>query len=179
MVLKLIADPNSGKVLGMQAVGTGDVAKRVDVMATLLSFGGTVRDLTELDLAYAPPYSSAVDILQHAANVIDNKISGVAHSITPTEVKKKIDAGEDFVLLDVRGPKEVEVMSLKNPRVVNIPLGKLRERVGELPRDAEIITFCKVSLRGYEAQRILDGEGFTNVKFMDGGLVGWPYSLEV
>ncbi|MCE5324644.1 FAD-dependent oxidoreductase [bacterium] len=179
MILKLIADPKSGKVLGMQAVGTGDVAKRVDVTATLLSFGGTYRDVSELDLAYAPPFSSAVDILQHAANVIDNKINDLAHSITPMQVKNMIDGGRDFIWLDVRGPKEVETLSLKNPRVVNIPLGKLRARSGELPKDAEIVTFCKVSIRGYEAQRILDGEGFKNVKFMDGGVSAWPYSLEV
>ncbi|MEN6357545.1 MAG: FAD-dependent oxidoreductase [Armatimonadota bacterium] len=179
MIVKLLADPKSGKVLGMQAVGTGDVAKRVDVMATLLSFGGTYRDISELDLAYAPPFSSAVDILQHAANVIDNKINNLAHSVTPMQVKSMIDAGEDFVLLDVRGPIEVEAMSLKNPRVVNIPLGKLRERSGELPKDTQIVTFCKVSIRGYEAQRILDGEGFKNVKFMDGGISAWPYPMEV
>lgn len=179
MVLKLIVDPKSGKILGMQAVGTGDVAKRVDVTATLLSFGGTYRDVSEIDLAYAPPFSSAVDILQHAANVIDNKLHGLAHSITPMQVKDMIDGGSDFIWLDVRGPKEVEALSLKDPRVVNIPLGKLRERSGELPKDAQIVTFCKVSIRGYEAQRILDGEGFEDVKFMDGGVSAWPYPFEV
>jgi len=62
--------------------------------------------------------------------------------------------------------------------VVNIPLGKLRSRLGELPADKEIVVFCKISVRGYEAQRILDGAGFSNVRFLDGGLAAWPYSLE-
>jgi len=119
-----------------------------------------------------------VDILQHAANVIDNKLAGLAKSHSPVEVKKRMDAGEDFILLDVRTPKELEAMALKNKRVVHIPLGKLRERAGELPRDREIVTFCKISMRGWEAQRILEGEGFANVSFMEGGLVGWPYGTE-
>jgi len=179
MVLKMIASPDDGKLLGVQAVGKGDVVKRIDVAATVIAYRGTARDISELDLGYAPPYSSAVDLLAHAANVIDNKMSGLARSITPAEVKRKIESGEDLIMLDVRGPREVERISLKSKQVVNIPLGKLRERVGELPRDKEIVTFCTVSLRGYEAQRILDGEGFEDVKFMDGGISGWPYSLDV
>lgn len=178
MVLKMVADASTGKLLGVQAVGTGDVVKRIDVAATAISFGARAADVSELDLGYAPPYSSAVDILAHAANVIDNKLHDLAKAVTPMEVKRKIDAGEDFGLLDVRTPQEIEVMSLKNRRVVHIPLGKLREHAGELPKDKEIVAFCKISVRGYEAQRILDGEGFENAKFMDGGLMGWPYSLE-
>lgn len=178
MVLKMIASPESGKLLGVQAVGKGDLVKRIDVAATAMTFGATAQNISELDLGYAPPYSSAVDILAHAANVIDNKIAGLARSLSPMDVKRKLDAGEDFVLLDVRGPREVERISLENSRVINIPLGKLRERATELPKDKEIITFCAVSLRGYEAQRILDGEGFENVRFMDGGIAGWPYPLD-
>lgn len=178
IIVKMIASPE-GKLLGLQAVGRGDLVKRIDVAATVMSYGGTVQDVSSIDLGYAPPYASAVDILAHTANVIDNKLAGLARSIRPAEVKRKIEAGEDFVLLDVRGPKEVEKIALKAKQVVNIPLGKLRERIGELPRDKEIITFCTVSLRGYEAQRVLDGAGFKDVKFMDGGIVGWPYSMDM
>ncbi|MGI6295786.1 MAG: FAD-dependent oxidoreductase [Armatimonadota bacterium] len=178
MVLKMIASPEDGRLLGVQAIGEGDVVKRIDVAVTALTCGMKATDISELDLGYAPPYSSAVDLLAHAANVIDNKVNGLARSVSPVEVKQMIDRGDDFVLLDVRGPKEVEKTSFKNERVVNIPLGTLRERVNELPKDREIIAFCTVSLRGYEAQRILDGEGFTNVRFMDGGIAGWPYPLK-
>lgn len=177
MTLKMISSPE-GKLLGVQAVGEGDVVKRIDVAATALSCGLAVSEISDLDLGYAPPFSSAVDLLSHAANVIDNKINGLGRAISPVEVKHMIDAEEDFILLDVRGQHEVEKTSLKNERVVNIPLGTLRKRVAELPKDKDIIAFCTVSLRGYEAQRILDGEGFDRVRFMDGGLVGWPYSLD-
>lgn len=177
MVLKVISHAQTGKLLGVQAVGAGDVAKRIDVAATALSYGAMTQDLAELDLAYAPPFSSAVDLLAHAANVIDNKAKGVALAISPVELKAKLDAGDDFVMLDVRSPKEVAAMPFTDARVVNIPLGMLRTRLAELPKDKEIVTFCKISVRGYEAQRILNGEGFDNVCFLDGGLMAWPYPM--
>ena len=177
IVLKMISHAETGKLLGIQAVGLGDVAKRIDVVATALSYGAATSDISDLDLGYAPPYSSAVDPLAHAANVIDNKMNGIAKGLSPVQLKAKIDSGEDFVLLDVRSPKEVEAVAFVNQRVVNIPLGKLRSRLGELPKDKEIVAFCKISVRGYEAQRILDGAGLKNVRFLDGGLAGWPYSL--
>jgi len=177
MVLKLISNALDGKLLGVQAVGTGDVAKRIDVVATALSYGALTRDLAEIDLAYAPPYSSAVDLLAHASNVIDNKSKGVAAAISTMELKKKLDLGEDIVLLDVRSPQEVEAARFEDSRVVNIPLGKLRARLDELPTDKQIVVFCKISVRGYEAQRILNGEGFNNVVFLDGGIMAWPYPM--
>jgi len=179
MVLKLLSHAENGMLLGVQAVGAGDVAKRIDVVATALSYGAKTQDLAELDLAYAPPFSSAVDLLAHAANVIDNKMKGIAAAISPAELKAKLDAGEDFILLDVRSPKEVAAAPFTNPRVVNIPLGMLRARLAELPRDREIVTFCKISVRGYEAQRILNGEGFDQVCFLDGGLMAWPFPMSV
>ena len=92
-------------------------------------------------------------------------------------MKTKLDAAEDLVLLDVRSPQEVEAAPFNDSRVVNIPLGKLRVRLAELPKDKEIVAFCKISVRGYEAQRILNGEGYDNVRFLDGGLMAWPYSM--
>lgn len=175
IVLKVISSADDGKLLGVQAVGVGDVAKRIDVAATALSYGAATRDLADLDLAYAPPYSSAVDLLAHASNLIDNKAKGVAVGISPVELKARLNSSEDLVLLDVRSPQEVEAAPFKDSRVVNIPLGKLRTRIAELPRDREIVAFCKISVRGYEAQRILNGEGFNNVSFLDGGVMAWPY----
>lgn len=107
--------------------------------------------------------------------IVCNKRDGLAKSITPAEVKAKLDAGEDFVWLDVRIPDELKEQRFEDARVAHLPLGKVRERADELPRDKEIIIFCKISLRGYETQRILEGLGFTNVRFMDGGIVAWPY----
>jgi rhodanese-related sulfurtransferase len=175
--VKLIADRETRRVLGVQVVGPGEAAKRVDVVATALSFGATVDDLATLDLGYAPPYSGALDNVIHAANIIRNKLDGIANAISPIEVQARVDAGEDFLWLDVRGPAEYEAMRIEDPRVKLVPLGKLRASLDELPKDREIIPFCKISLRGYEAQRILEGAGFENVRFMDGGVVGWPYEI--
>jgi len=178
ILVTLVADSTNGRLLGAQVVGSGECAKRIDVLAAAMHFGATVDDVPSLDLAYAPPYAGPIDNVAHAANVIRNKRDGVARSITPQEVRAKLRNGEDLVLLDVRTPSEIEQMRIEDHRVVYIGLGKLRERLSDLPRDRLIIAYCKVSQRGYEAQRILAGAGFTNVAFMDGGLVAWPYELK-
>jgi len=175
LLLKLVADRESRKLLGLQVAGYGDTTKRVDVAATALYFGATVDDLPAIDLGYAPPYATAIDIAAHAANVLRNKMDGTAKAVTPLEVKKKLDDGDEFIWLDVRSPDEYKEVRINDNRVKLVPLGVLRRRLQELPRDKEIITFCKISLRGYEAQTILEGEGFTDVKFMDGGMEAWPY----
>lgn len=178
LLLKLVADGKDGRLLGAQALGAGDAVKRIDVLATALTFGATLDHLPDLDLGYAPPYSTAVDPLAHAANVLRNKRDGLTRAIAPRELKARLDAGEALVLLDVRTPAERDQTQLQDPRVVWIPLGQLRKRLTELPKDRAIVCFCKVSQRGYEAQRILDGAGFANVSFLDGGLVAWPYPLQ-
>ncbi|OGO29913.1 MAG: hypothetical protein A2Z29_05825 [Chloroflexi bacterium RBG_16_56_11] len=176
--VKLVAEKSSGKLLGGQAIGTGDTAKRIDVLAAALTFGAGVDDLADIDLAYAPPYNSAMDPLHNAANVIRNKQSGLGRSLTPVEVKKKIEAGERFTLLDVRSPAEWKAQRIPAGQVKLIPLPELRKRLGELNREEEIVTFCRTSIRAYQAQRILDGAGFKNVKFLDGSLEGWPFETE-
>lgn len=176
IIVKLIADAKTRRILGAQIVGSGDVANRIDVAATAISRGDTVDDIAALDLAYAPPFSPAMDNIIVASGIAQNKMDGLARAYTPTEVKSKIDRNEDFVLLDVRTPKEFEKERIDDTRVMLIPLGTLRERLGELPRGKEIVSFCKFSLRGYEAQRILEGAGFSNVRFMDGGVICWPYA---
>jgi NADPH-dependent 2,4-dienoyl-CoA reductase/sulfur reductase-like enzyme/rhodanese-related sulfurtransferase len=177
ILIKLVAEKSTGKLLGGQAVGTGDTAKRIDVLAAALTFGAKAADLANLDLGYAPPYNSAMDPLHNAANVIRNKQSGQARSLTPLEVKRKLDSGEDFILLDVRSPAEWQAQRIEAGQVRLIPLPELRRRIGELPRDKEIVTVCRTSVRAYQAQRILDGAGFKNVKLMDGSLAAWPYEL--
>ena len=177
ILVKLIADKATRRLLGGQVVGLGEAAKRIDVLATALTFGSTVDDLANLDLAYAPPYNSALDPLHHAANVIRNKESGLARALTPMEVKKKIDHGDDFILLDVRSPKEWEAEHLEAKQSRLLPLNELRAKLNELPKDAEIIAFCRASVRAYQAQRILEGAGFKNVAFMDGSIAAWPYRV--
>jgi len=175
ILVKLVAEESSGKLLGCQVVGPGEAAKRIDVMATMLSLGGTVDNLGNLDLAYAPPYNSAMDPLHHAANIIRNKRDGLARTVTPMEVKVKLDNDEDFVLLDVRGEDEWKLQHFDVKQSLLLPLPELRNRLGELSRGDEIVIFCHTSARAYQAQRILEGAGFQNVKFMEGSLSAWPY----
>jgi len=176
IITKLIADKRSGKLLGAQVVGSGEVTKTIYAVATALYYGGTVEELSSIDLPYAPPYASAIDNLCVAANVLRNKLEGRMVGISPHEVERKRKRGEDFVLLDVRTPKEYQRKRI--PGSTLIPLGVLPGKLEELPRDKEIITFCAVSLRGYEASLILRHAGFQNVKVMDGGIQCWPYELE-
>jgi len=175
ILTKLVINKENGKILGAQIIGAGDVDKRLDVIVTAISSGGTVKDIADLDLGYAPPYANAIDNIAHAANIIRNKMDGLAKSLTPMEVKARMERGDDFILLDVRTPPEVDKVRIEDERVKLIPLGNLRARISELPKDKEIIATCAISLRGYEAQRILEGYGFTDVKFMDGGIAAWPY----
>ena len=175
-VLKGIVETKTRRLLGVQGIGIGDVIKRIDVAATAITAKMTIDQVADLDLAYAPPYSSAMDSLITLANIIRNKLDGMFEGISVIEVKKRIDRGDDFVLLDVRSPTEYETVRI--PGSTLIPLGELRKRLNELPRDKEIVVFCKISLRGYEAARVLYGAGFDNVKVMEGGIVAWPFETE-
>ena len=170
---KLVADKKSRRLLGLQVVGPGEGDKRVDVAATAITAKMTVDDVAHLDLAYAPPYSPAMDNIITACDIARNKIDGIFEGVTPAEVKAMIGRKDDVMLLDVRSPAEVQALPFLGS--INIPLGALRKRWTELPRDMEIVTFCKISLRGYEAALILKGNGFTKVRVLDGGLVMWPY----
>jgi len=175
ILVKLVVDKTTNRLLGGQVVGPGEAAKRIDVLATALTFGATVDDLANVDLAYAPPYNSALDPLHNAANVIRNKQAGYARALTPMKVKDKLDGGDDFILLDVRSPAEWETERIAAENVRLLPLRELRKEFDSLPRDREIVAYCRTSVRAYQAQRILDGAGFKNVKFMDGSLRAWSY----
>jgi len=179
IITKLIAEKESRRILGAQIVGPGDVSKRVDIMAAMLSAGARVEQLSSLDLSYAPPFSPAMDNIITAANVMGNKLTGLAKSVSPLIVKERLDRGDDFIFLDVRTPQEYRTLRIEHPNVTLIPLDELREKCESLPKDSEIIIFCIASLRGYEAQRILDACGFEDVKFMDGGLLAWPFEKMV
>ena len=173
IIIKLVVDKATRKLLGAQAVGPGEGDKRMDIAAMAITAGMTVDQLSKVDLCYAPPYSPALDNIITAANVARNKLDGLVSGITPMEVKAQLDAKKDFLFLDVRTPLEFKQEHL--PGSTLIPLGELRSRLGELPKDKDIVTFCKVSLRGYEAARILQGAGFTRVRVMDGGVAVWPF----
>jgi NADPH-dependent 2,4-dienoyl-CoA reductase/sulfur reductase-like enzyme/rhodanese-related sulfurtransferase len=181
MCIKLVVDRQTRRLVGFQGVGAGDVDKRLDVAATAITFGATIDAMAHLDLGYAPPYAPPLDPILTAAHIAQNKLDGVTKAISPVEFRRKMEQGDtDMVLLDVRSPKEREQVRLPyEDRTLHIPLGALREKVGELPKDKKIVPFCKLSLRGYEAERILSSAGLSNVAFLDGGILGWPYELVV
>ena len=171
LMLKTVSDRATRRLLGMQAVGPGDAAKAIDVAAMALHAGLTMDQLSKVDLAYAPPYSPAMDNVITASDVVRNKLDGVCEGVPPAEVRRRMDAGDVF-LLDVRSPREVAEIAI--PGAVNIPLGRLRERLDEVPVDKEVIAFCKISLRGYEAALVCSAAG-RDAKFLDGGIAMWPY----
>ncbi len=170
--LKLIVEKGTWKVIGAQATGMGEVAKRIDVISMAIQAGMTIDQLSHVDLAYAPPYSPALDPVIVAANVARNKRDGMFEGITAFDVKEILER-DDVVLLDVRSPEEFRSKHIESDKVLHIPLLELRERLDEIPRDKEIIIICQLGLRSYEASRILAGAGFERVKVMEGGMAFW------
>ena len=179
LVSKLIADAATGKILGFQCVGAGNVNRQVAEMAMAILGGLAVDDVAMADLPYAPPYSLAIDHAIAAAHVLQNKMRGLFHGVSSLSVKAALDGGDTPYLLDVRGTKEYERMHLGRGETL-IPLGQLRKRLQELPADkaAPIVAYCMVSMRGYEAEQVLRANGFTNVTVMEGGLAAWPFARE-
>jgi NADPH-dependent 2,4-dienoyl-CoA reductase/sulfur reductase-like enzyme/rhodanese-related sulfurtransferase len=179
LVTKLVADKKTGKVLGSQCIGPGNVAKQIAQWAMAIQGKLTVEDLINADLPYAPPFSLAIDHFIATAHVMQNKIKGRLKGISCKEVREKVLSNEKPFILDVRGPDEFEEMRLGIGETL-IPLGALRKRLKELPEDKnkEIICYCKISLRGYEAALALEGNGWKNIKVMEGGIMAWPYPRE-
>ncbi len=163
MTLKLLWAPADGKLLGAQIVGRDGVDKRIDTLGVALRLGAAVSDLKDLELAYAPPYSSAKDPVNMAGYVAENIRTGLVAIAEWNEP----DVDREALLLDVR--EEAEVMAYAIPGAVNIPLGQLRGRVGELDRERPVIVFCAVGVRAYNAARILAQNGFDRVKIYPGG----------
>jgi NADPH-dependent 2,4-dienoyl-CoA reductase/sulfur reductase-like enzyme/rhodanese-related sulfurtransferase len=179
LITKLLAEKSTGKILGAQCLGPGDVSKQLAIWATAIKGGLTVNDMVNADLPYAPPFSLAIDHSIATAHILQNKMHGIFKGISPIEFKEKLDNKEDLFLLDARGADEYEQTRLGIGETL-IPIGMLRKRLNELPEDKnkEIITFCKISLRGYEAAVLLQAHGYTNVKVLEGGIMAWPFEKE-
>jgi NADPH-dependent 2,4-dienoyl-CoA reductase/sulfur reductase-like enzyme/rhodanese-related sulfurtransferase len=168
LTLKLVYERNGGRLLGAQAFGKEGVEKRIDVLATALHGRMTVADLAELDLAYAPPYSSANDPVNMAAFVAGNDLSGFSPILTAEEAAARYDS-ETGVILDVRNLGEFEKGHARG--AVHIPVDELRLRIGELAKDKNIFVYCAVGFRGHLAVRILKEHGFNSVWNITGGYV--------
>jgi NADPH-dependent 2,4-dienoyl-CoA reductase/sulfur reductase-like enzyme/rhodanese-related sulfurtransferase len=179
LIIKLIAAKSTGRLLGMQAVGVGDVSKRVATAAMALHGQLCLSEMVNLDLPYAPPFSPAIDNFIAAVHMLENKWRKLMDGISASQLKRKLDAGEKPFILDVRGLDEYETLRLGVGETV-IPLGMLRKQLDKLPKNksAEIITYCKISLRGYEASCCLRALGYTNVKVLEGGIAAWPFPRE-
>ena len=164
MTLKLLFAPDSGRIFGAQIVGREGVDKRIDTIGVTMRLGGTVSDLKDLELAYAPPYSSAKDPVNMAGYVAENIRTGLVR-IAPYDAPM---TDPEATLLDVR--EEAEVMAYAVPNAINIPLGKLRVRMNELDPEKRIIVFCGIGVRAYTAARILDQNGFKKTEVYPGGV---------
>lgn len=163
MTIKLIFNAE-GKILGAQAMGYDGVEKRIDVIATTMRLGGTVYDLTELELCYAPPFSSAKDPVNMAGFVAENVLKGRMEPMYIEDLENYDK--ENSILLDVR--TEIEYNNGHIEGSINIPVDDLRQRLGELDKSKEILEYCQVGLRGYIASRILTQNGY-KVKNLTGG----------
>ncbi|AET69687.1 NAD(FAD)-dependent dehydrogenase [Desulfosporosinus orientis DSM 765] len=163
LTLKLIFN-DEGQVLGAQGIGYDGVDKRIDVIAAVIRLKGTVDDLAELELAYAPPFSSAKDPVNMAGFAAQNVLAGRTHIVAWKDIQ--LSELKDTILLDVRTKEEYDNGHV--PDSLNIPLDSLRERIGELDKSKPIIEYCQVGLRGYVADRILSQNGY-NVLNITGG----------
>ncbi|MDO6655702.1 CoA-disulfide reductase [Anaerobacillus sp. 1_MG-2023] len=164
IALKLIFDKETGKIFGAQAVGKDGVDKRIDVIATAIKGGLTVLDLPDLELAYAPPYSSAKDPVNMAGYVASNIFEGMIETVQWHEIDAIVANG--CTLIDVRNPSEFKNGFIKG--AINLPVDELRSKIHELPQVEKIYVHCQVGLRGYIATRILMENGFEVVN-LDGG----------
>jgi len=167
ITLKLVYDRKTAAVLGAQAFGEDGVEKRIDVVAAALQGKLTLGDLAELDLSYAPPYSSANDPVNQAAFVGLNDLSGYSPLISAARLKQEVEGKEPPLIVDVRNRGEFETVRL--PGVHHIPLDELRYRLDEVPSDRPIVLVCRSGYRAHLALRILVGNGRTRVRNLSGG----------
>ena len=179
LTTKLVVEKSTHKILGAQVIGPGDVSKQTAIWAMAIQGKMKVEDMVNADLPYAPPFSLAIDHSIATAHIMQNKLRGFYQSISGEELRNKLKEKANMLLIDVRNPGEFEEMRLGIGERL-IPLGQLRKRIMELPADknTEIIVWCKISLRGYEAALILQAHGYKNVKLMEGGVMAWAWERE-
>ena len=165
---KLIYEVPTGKVLGAQAISKGDAAKRIDIVATLLKFGGTVDDLRDLELCYAPPFSTAKDAGNYAGLVAGNLLQKTYRQVRVDEVRGLVES--NAYIIDVREEHEFAKGHLKT--AVNIPLSQIRNRLDEIPTDRPVYLHCRSAQRSYNATLALQGYGFQNIYNISGSFLG-------
>ncbi len=169
MVLKLLYDPNDGRVLGAQAVGGRGVDKRLDVLSTAIIARMTVEDIEQLDLCYAPQFGSARDVIIQSGSASANVRRRQMRTVSPMEILAEMDGPNPPLIIDVRTPGEYERGHLEGAD--NIPVDEIRQRADEVPKDRAVVLYCRVGYRSYIASRILMNIGRDNVRNVLGGYV--------
>ena len=167
MVIKAIANKENGKILGAQIIGYDGVDKRIDVLATAISFGAAAEDLFHLDLAYAPPFSTTKDPIHYTGMALNNDINNDTPLMTPIELLRRIDSGEKLQIIDTRSRKQFETSKVEG--AIHIPLAELRDRYEELGKECVTVTYCNKGVTGNAAQNILLKKGFRRVYNLSGG----------
>lgn len=168
MNFKLLFEVPTGRILGAQAIGKGNTDKRIDVIAAMISMGGTLEDLKELELCYSPVFGTARDVVNQAALVGLNLLNGRYRQVPVSRVRELVENGE--CIIDVREEHEFQAGHLKGAK--NIPLSQLRQRMEEIPRDVPVYLHCRTGQRSYNAVCCLQGNGFQNVWNVSGSFLG-------
>lgn len=166
LIIKALADKATGRVLGAQIVGTQGVDKRIDVLATAITFKAKAEDLFHLDLAYAPPFATTKDPILYTGMALDNALHGNP-LMTPAQLVETQQKGETNQVVDTRSAKDFEKGHVKD--AIHIPLGELRARAGELSKDIPTVTYCNKGVTGNAAQNVLINLGFQEVYNLSGG----------
>lgn len=188
MFLQMVVDRPSRRVLGLQGFGKmGDgVLARINAAAGMIAKGADIADFSNLELAYAPPFSNAVDVLNAVANVADNLVAGRLRPVSMEEFLQWMEdpsSRPDWRMLDLRHPKEAAPLKERFPDIwIDIPYNEVRARYQELPRDKYLVINCNSGTRSYEVQRFLDSVGITNTGVLQGsfnvvrrlGVSWWP-----
>lgn len=167
MVIKAIADKNTEKIIGVQIVGYEGVDKRIDVFATLITYGAKVDELFHLDLAYAPPFSTTKDPVHYTGMILDNSLNNNRPIITSNELKDLVKSGEKVQIVDARVRKQYDEAHVDN--AVNIPHKNLRNEMENLDKDAVVVTYCNKGVTGNAAQNIFINHGYKKVYNLSGG----------
>lgn len=165
---KLIFEVPTGKVLGAQAIGRGNVDKRVDIIATAIKFGATVDDLRDLELCYAPPFGTAKDVVNFAGYVATNLLHGEFKQVREKDIRGLVEKGA--CIIDVREKNEYELSHIIGAK--NIPLSEIRQRINEIPKDEPVYLHCRSAQRSYNALMALKHLGYENVYNVSGGFMG-------
>lgn len=167
MHFKLVYEIPTGRILGAQAIGKGNATKRVDVIATAIKFGATVDDLRDLELCYAPPFSTAKDVVNYAGYIGSNLLRGTFKQVNVDKVRELVESGA--YIIDVREEGEFERGHIKGAK--NIPLSQLRERVNEVPKDIPVYVHCRSGQRSYNATLALQNLGYDNITNITGSFL--------